>query len=60
MLQAPALECLVSDPFSLQQDDLATSAVDVGVREVAEAFVEASVIILANKIVDLRFEIAGR
>ena len=60
MLQAPSFERLSFDPFSLQQDFLAAPAVDIGRREVAEAFVVAAVIVMADERVDLRFEIAGQ
>jgi len=58
MLQAPSLERLPFGPFSLQQDGLAAPEVDIGGREVAEAFVIAAVIVVADERIDLRFEIA--
>lgn len=42
MLQAPKFESLSFRPFSLQQDCLATSEVDVGWREIVEALVIAN------------------
>ena len=60
VLQAPFVECLLFDPFSFQQDDLASSEVDIGGREVAEALVIALVIIVRDEGIDLRFEMAGQ
>ncbi len=59
MLQAPMFDCLSFDPFSLQQDCLPTSEVDVGGREVFQAFVVSPVIVMANEGVDLGFEVTG-
>ena len=41
MQQAPLFDGLSLDPFSLQQDGLAASEVDVGGREIVEALVIA-------------------
>ena len=60
MLQAPGLQCFLFDPFSFQQDGLASSEVDIGGREVAEALVIALVIIVRDEGIDLRFEMAGQ
>jgi hypothetical protein len=58
MLQAPSLERLAFGPFSLQQDGRAAPEVDIGRREVAEAFVVAAVIVVADEVIDLGFEVA--
>ncbi len=58
MLQAPQFECLSFDPFSLQQDCLAASEVDVGRGEIVEALMVAPVIVVLYEGRDLRLEIA--
>jgi len=60
MLQAPFVECLSFDPFSFQQDGLASSEVDIGGREVAKALVIALVIVVRDEGIDLCFEMAGQ
>ena len=45
MLQTPQFECLSLDPFSLQQDGLAASEVDVGWCEIVEALMVAPVVV---------------
>ncbi len=59
MLQAPMFDCLSFDPFSLQQDCLPTSEVDVGGREIFQALVVSLVIVVRDKGLDPDFEIAG-
>ncbi len=46
--QAPFVECLSFDPFSFQQDGLASSEVDIGGRDVAKALVVALVIVACS------------
>ncbi len=57
MLQAPGFECLSFDPFSLQQNGLAASEVDVGGREVIQALVIALMVVVIDERFDLGFEI---
>ncbi len=59
MLQAPVLDCFAFDPFSLQQDGLAPSEVDIGRREVFQALVVSLVIVVADELIDLRVKVAG-
>ena len=58
MQQAPLFDGLSLDPFSLQQDGLAASEVDVGGREIVEALVIARVVVALDEGRDLGFEIA--
>ena len=58
MLQAPLFDGLSLDPFSLQQDGLAASEVDVGGCEIVEALVIARVVVALDEGRDLGFEIA--
>ena len=58
MLQAPLFDGLSLDPFSLQQDGLAASEVDVGGGEIVEALVIAAVVVVLDEGRDLGFEIA--
>ena len=58
MLQAPVFDGLSLDPFSLQQDGLAASEVDVGRGEIAEALVIAPMVVVLDEGADLGFEIA--
>ena len=58
--QASGFECLAFDPFSFQQDSLATPEVDVSGREVGDAFMATQVIVMADEVSDLQFEIAGQ
>jgi hypothetical protein len=60
VLQAPFVECFSFDPFSFQQDGLASSEVDIGGSEVAKALVIALVIVVRDKGIDLCFEMAGQ
>jgi hypothetical protein len=49
---------LFLDPFSLQQNGLATPEVDIGGCEIAETFMISPVVIMADKVIDLRLKIA--
>ncbi len=60
VLQAPFVDSLLLDPFSLLQDLVATSEVDVGGCQVLQAFVVSPVIVVANEPTDLAFQIAGQ
>ena len=56
--QAAIGDCLSFDPFSFDQNGLAPSEVDVGWRQIADAFVIAQVIVVNDEGLDLGFEIA--
>jgi len=57
-VQAPVIDRLSLDPFSLQQDGLAASEVDVGGSEVVEALVISPMVVAIDEGRDLAFEIA--
>ena len=58
MLQSSLVDRFAFDPFSFEQDGLPASEVDVGGREVVQAFVISVVIVVRDERVDLRFEVA--
>ena len=60
MLQAPVLDGLSFDPFPFQQDGSAASEVDIGGREVIQALVVASVVVVLDEGAELGFEITGQ
>ena len=59
MQQAAVLDCLSFDPFSLQQDGLTASEVNIGGRKIAQALMVAMMIVMIDEAVDAGFEIAG-
>ncbi len=58
MVQAPAFDCLLLDPFSLVQDGLPAAEVDVCGSEVVQALVVAVMIVVIDERLDLGFETA--
>ena len=58
--QASVLNGVSFDPFSFQEDGLATSEVDVGGGEVGDALVVPQVIVVRDEVSDFSFEIAGQ
>jgi hypothetical protein len=58
VLQSSLLDGVAFDPFSLQEDGPVSAEVDVGGRQVLEAFVIAPVIVVLDEARDLGFEIA--
>jgi hypothetical protein len=50
-------DCLPFDPFPFDQDGLATSEVDVGGRQIADALVVTSVVVVGDEGLDVGFEI---
>jgi hypothetical protein len=58
MLQASILDCVASDPFSFQQDCVASTEVHVGRRQIAQALVVALVVIVIDEPGDAGFKIA--
>ena len=59
MVQATVCECLTLDPFAFEEDGLGSSEVDISGREIAEALVIASMVVVLDEGRDLAFEIAG-
>ena len=59
-MQSAFSDGVAFDPFSLKQDDLAASEVDVGWCEVYQALVIASMIVVFDEASDVSFEIAGQ
>ena len=59
MVQQAAIgNCLAFDPFPFDQNGLASSEVDIGGRQVADALMIAQVIVIGDEGLDLGFEIA--
>ena len=58
MLQAAQFDSASLDPFSLQQDGLASAKVDVGRRKIVEALMIAAMIVALDEGSDLGLEIA--
>ncbi len=58
MLQASLFDCLSFDPFSVQQDGLAPSEVDVCRSQIAQALVIAVVVVVGDEGLDLSLEVA--
>ena len=58
MVQSSELDGLSFDPFTLQQDCLASSEVDIGRCQVAQALVVALVIVVLDEAIDVGFEVA--
>jgi hypothetical protein len=58
MLQATSGDGLAFDPFSLQQDCLAASEVEVGRGKIVDALVMAAVVVADHKGLDPSFQIA--
>src|SRR5258705_10627528 len=58
--QASVLDGLSFNPFSFQQDGLATPEVDVSRGEIGDGLVVSQVIVVGDEGVDLGFEIAGQ
>ena len=58
MQQAAIGDCLSFDPFPFDQYGLTAAEIDVGWRQIADAFVIAQVIVVNDEGLDLGFEIA--
>ena len=58
VLQSSLLDGVAFDAFSFQEDGPVSAEVDVGGRQVLEAFVVAPVIVVLDEARDLGFEIA--
>lgn len=59
ILQAPQVDSVFLDPFSLLQDLVATSEVDVSGCQVLQALVISSMIVVADEPANLALEITG-
>ena len=57
MLQAPVLDGLSFDPFSFQQNGLPSPVIDIGRRQVSQAFVITAVIVVLDEGLDLGLEV---
>lgn len=57
MLQAAAFDGFAFDPFSLHQDGVATSEVDVGRGQIVDALVITAMIVMLDEGGDLRLEV---
>jgi hypothetical protein len=60
VLQATIFDCGSFDPFSLQQDGLTASEVDVGGCEIAKALVISLMVVVLDERIDFDFEVAGQ
>ena len=58
MLQATVGDCLALDPFAFEEDGVGSSEVDVGRREITQALVVASVIVMIDELFNVGFKIA--
>ena len=59
VVRSSQFDGLSFDPFALKQDGLTASEVDVGRRQVPQALMVASMIVVIDEAIDVRFEIAG-
>ena len=60
MLQAAILDCGLFDPFSFQQDGLSAAEVNVGRRDIVQAFVIAAMVVVIDEGVDSGYQVAGQ
>ena len=58
MLQSSVFDGFAFDPFALKQDGLAASEVDIGRRQVLQAFMVAPAIVVIDEAIDVGFEVA--
>ena len=54
VMQASGFECLVFDPFSFQQNGLASAEVDISGCEVGDAFVVTKMVVVADEVMRQR------
>ena len=59
MLQASICDGGAFDPFSLKQNCLSATEVDVGGRQIFQTLVIAAMIVVLDEFFDVRVEIAG-
>ena len=60
MLQSSSFDGVAFDPFPVEQDDVAAAEVDVGRREILQALVIATMIVVLDEAIDVGLEIAGQ
>src|SRR5215470_4578892 len=60
VVQASVLDGLSFDPFSLQQDGLAASEVDVGRGQVGDTLVVSQMVVVGDELADLSLEVTGQ
>ena len=60
MVQSSELDGLSFDPFALEEDGLTASEVDVGRRQVPQALMVASMIVVIDEAIDVGLEVAGQ
>ena len=60
VLQSSVFDGVAFDPFTLKQDGLAASEVDVGRCQVLQAFMVTPMIVVLDEARDLGFEITGQ
>ena len=60
MLQASILDCFAFGPFAAVEDGLSAPEVNIGGRQITQAFVVSMVVIVLDEAADVRFEIAGQ
>ena len=58
VIEASAMDGLSFDPFSFQEDGLASSEVDVGRGEVGDALVVSQMVVVGDEVADLGLELA--
>jgi hypothetical protein len=59
-LQASILDCGAFDPFSLHEDFLAASEVDVGGREIIQALVIAAMVVVLDEGANVRPQVTWK
>lgn len=57
VVQAALSDGVAFDPFTFEQDGLAASEVDIGGREIVEAFVVSAMFVMLDEGRDLGFEV---
>lgn len=60
VIQASALDGLSFDPFSFQQDGVASAEVDVGWCQIADGLVVTLVVVVVDEGLDLSLQVAGQ
>jgi len=60
VVQASAFDGLSFDPFSFQEDGLATPEVDIGRRQIGDALVISQVVVVGDEVADLGLKITGQ
>jgi hypothetical protein len=58
VVQASVLDGVSFDPFSFQEDGLATSEVDVGRGQIGDALVVPQMVVVGDEVADLGLELA--